>query len=338
MHFLSFAEQVLLLKNLGFTRRALLASLLTPPVSPLLAEPMPRPGAGGRLLVSVSAGTALDALARRVAKTMQAQLPVELEVENVPGAGGLVAAQRVLSAPADSCPLLFANSGLINVVPEMMKDGARFDPEADLAPLAILFRTPFVLFAAAGSGIRSIADLRAQFGRAGQSLRYGITPLYGGNHIAGHVLFQHLGLPAEAVAYTQASQLLLDVATQRVPVGIVTYTTLQAMIAQQRLHPLSVLSAERLALAPDVPSLREQGLAEAAYEGWVGLFHRRDLPAAATRPYAQALQRVFRARPPQIDALEFGFRNAYLDGAPASAFVHEDIARHRVLLRTMVPA
>lgn len=322
--------------NTSPTRRTLLASLLAASAAPLVAEP--RPGASGRLLVAVSAGTALDTLARRIAKTMQAQLPVELEVENVPGAGGLVAAQRVLSAPADSHTLLFANSGLINVVPEMLKDGARFDPEADLAPLAILFRTPFVLFTASGSGIRSIADLRAQFGRAGQPLRYGVTPLYGGNHIAGHVLFQHLGLPAEAVAYTQASQLLLDVAMQRVSMGVVTYTTLQAMIAQQRLHPLSVLSTERLALAPEVPSLREQGLAEAAYEGWVGLFHRRDLPPAATRAYAQALHRIFRASPARMDAVDFGFRNAYLEGAAAAAFVHEDIARHRVLLRKIVPA
>lgn len=316
-------------------RRTLLASLLCGMAGPLAAQALQRAPGHGRLLVTVSAGTAQDTVARRLARALQPHLPAELEVENVPGAGGLVAARRMLHAAADAHSLLFANSGLISVVPETMKDGARFDPQADLAPLAILFKTPFALFTAADSGIHSIADIRDQFARSGQLVRYAITPTYGANHIAGHILFRHLGLPAEAVSYTQASQLLLDVATQRVPLGIVTYPTLQAMIAQQKLRAVSILSGERLALAPEVPALPEQGLADAAHEGWFGLFHRRDLPASGVQPYAEALHKVFRSTPPQMDARDLGFRSAYLDGAAAAAFVQEDMARHRVLLRAM---
>lgn len=282
-----------------------------------------------RLLVTLSSGSGLDTAARRMSQILSEQHKIHIDIDNVPGGGGLLAVQKLLAAPADGQTLLLTNSGLINTVPEVVQDGPRFDPLHDLTPLATLLKTPFVLSVPPKAGLRSLADLQAMALRTRQPVLYGVAPLYGTNHVAGHLLFKRLGLPAKAVPYSQTSQLALDLSTGRLSAAIMSWGTAEPLASKGLLQPLVTLSRQRLPEASDLPHLGELGLGDAAHEGWVGIFHRPTVPAEALQPLAQALAKTIS----QSTALtDLGYLNFYKDAAAAAAFVREDVARHRMLL------
>lgn len=316
------------------SRRQLLQSL-TLAAAPALTTLGASAASRKRLLVTVSAGTGLDTAARRLSQALRDQAGIELDVENVPGGGGLLAVQRLLAAPADGNTLLLANSGLINTVPEMLQDGARFDPLADLVPLATVLKTPFVLFMSPRLEVRSLADLGGPAGRTLAPVSYGFGPLYGASHMAGHLLFKRLGLTARPVAYTQTSQLVLDLAAGRLTAGILAWSNGEALVANRQLQAVAALTRNRLPQAPDVPALAEHGLADSAHEGWAGVFHRPGVPPDALAPLAQALGKLLGPGPARVDLAGLGYLDFYKDAAATAAFVREDVVRHRMLLKDL---
>lgn len=312
------------------SRRTALAALAT--TLPLAALALPAPSVPRRLVVGLPAGAALDVLSRRITELWAERFQLDCEVENAPGGGGLLAAGRVLHAPADGRTLLLANSGLFSTVPVMMKDSLKFDPVAEFAPLAVMVKTPFFLVTSADSPVRQLADLKAEQGLQRKPTHFAVNTLYGANHLAGSLLFKRLGMEAQVVGYTQDSQLLLDLVTQRIPYAVLSWNNLRPLIAQGRIRALCVMTRSRAPFAPTVPALGEFGLEDCAHEGWVGIFHRREVAPDAVQACAQALRQIFTSRPPLLDVGEYGYVNAYLDATQAPAFIQRDITRHRALL------
>lgn len=310
------------------SRRHILTSLAAAIALPLKAQPPSLTSPTRRLVVPVSAGSASDRLTREITRLWADRFRLDFEVENIPGAGSVSAASRVLHAPADGRTLLLANSGLFSTVPMVMKEKLKFNPQAELAPLAILVKTPFFLATSADSPVRQLADLR----RDGKPTHFAVTTLYGANHLAGSMLFRRLGIEAQVVAYSQDSQILADLASQRVPYAALSWNALRPLVEQGRVRPLCVLSEARAPFVPTVPALGEHGLADCAHEGWLGIFHRREVATETLQTCAQALREIFASRPPLFDLGAFGYVNAYLDAAQAAPFIERDIVRHRALL------
>ena len=317
------------------SRRTALGALLCAAAPPLFAQLPSRAAEKRKIIVTGEAGGAVDRIARQMVQVWGDRAGLGFHVENLAGAGGLLAANRVLSSPADGSTLLFTISGLINTVPQVLGSDTKFDPEIDLSPLAIVGKVPFFLFTAGDSTAMSIADIQAQLSQADETTHYGVAPTYGASHVAGYMLFRRLGIKAEAVQYKQVSQLLLDVATKRVPFGISGWGNLQSMLFNSKVRVISALSAKRLPFAAAVPALTEQGLADCAHDGWVGLFHRREVLPEAVRPISKALEQMLRASPPLIDLPSLGYSNFYMDAESSAAFIRRDIIHHRQLLKQM---
>lgn len=277
----------------------------------------------------------IDKIARQMVQVWGERAGISFHVENLPGAGGLLAANRVLNDPADGNTLLFTHSGLINTVPQVLGSDTKFDPEADLSPLAIVGKVPFFLFTSGDSPAMSIADIQAQLSRTGETTHYGVAVTYGASHVAGYMLFRRLGIKAQAVPYKQIGQLLLDVATKRIPFGIGGWGNIQPMLLNSKLRVISGLSAKRVPSAAAFPALTEQGLEDCAHEGWVGLFHRREVLPETVRSSAKTLNQIFGATPPLLDLGNFGYSNSYMDAESSAAFVRRDIIHHRQLLKQM---
>lgn len=312
-----------------------MGALLGAAAAPVFAESPLLTAEKRKLIVSGEAGGSVDRIARQMVQLWGDRAGLGFHVENLAGAGGLLAANRLLSAPADGNTLLLTTSGLINTVPQVLGSETKFDPEVDLAPLAIVGKVPFFLFTATDNPAMSIADVRAQLSRTDETAHYGITPVYGASHVAGYRLFSRLGIKAQAVHYKQVSQLLLDVSTKRVHFGITGWGNIQPMLLNSKVRVISALSVKRVSFAAAIPALTEQGLADTAHDGWVGLFHRREVLPEAVRPISKALNQMFQPSQPLIDLPNFGYFNSYMDADASAAFVRRDIAHHRQLLKQM---
>lgn len=230
-----------------------------------------------RLVVPFSAGGTVDVVARALGTELGRQLGTTVVVENVPGAGGTIAAQRVVGAQADGYTLLFTTPNLtINpaLIPKLP-----FDTEKDLAPVSLVAEIPELLIASANQPYKDWAGF-VQYAKANPGK---LTYASAGNgtlpHVTMELLLQRLNLKVTHVPYKGAAPALNDVLAGLVPLKMDTIATSTQHIKSGRLRPLALASSRRSRLLPDVPTIAESGVP--GYEGilWMGV-----LAPAATPP------------------------------------------------------
>lgn len=272
-----------MLRYLRYLRFLLLAFGVTATALPAAAAWPDKPI---RLVVPFSAGGTVDMVARAVGTQLGSELGVVVVVENVPGAGGTIATQKVASAAADGYTLLFTtpnhtiNPALIKKLP--------FDTAKDLMPVSVVAEIPELLVANASQPFNDMAGF-VQYARAhpGQ-----LTYASAGNgtlpHVTMELLLQRMGLRVTHVPYKGAAPALNDVLAGQVAVKMDTIATSTQHIKAGRLKPLAIASLTRSKLMPDVPTVAESGAP--GYQGilWMGIL----APAGTPADRVQALHKA----------------------------------------------
>src|ERR1700742_2675261 len=152
---------------------ALVATLLAAPA--FAADPI-------KMIVPFAAGGPVDALARILAAELGPRLQSDVVVENLGGAGGLLAVDRAASAPPDGRTILFASVGAF-VITNALKPKPGYDQLKTFAPVARVGAAPTLFIVKADSPIASVPDLIAK-SKGGQKLSYGSAGKGTPTHIA----------------------------------------------------------------------------------------------------------------------------------------------------------
>lgn len=287
------------------------------------------------LIVPISVGSGSDVLARRLATQFDARTGTRFVVVNQPGAGGIVAAGQLLRSPPEEAPLLLGNSGLICRAPLLAKPPPAFDTLRDLVPIALVVRAPAVLVASHGVPVRDLHELRAYARREGGTIQYATSGAGNGPHLAIETLLARLGLKGEHVTYRQLDQGVIDVVEGRVPVGCFNWQSVSAAVTSGRLSAVAVLGDERLAAAPSVSTVSEQGFGAFDAMGWFGVFAARGV-APRVRAWDEAnLRPILEDDAMQRFVRGIGYEPAYLGSAAAARFIAEDFARTRAVLERL---
>ncbi|WGD50028.1 tripartite tricarboxylate transporter substrate binding protein [Bradyrhizobium sp. CB1650] len=242
-----------------------------------------------KIMVGFSAGGPVDVVARIIGDRLGNKLGQPFVVENRAGANGMIAAEVVAHADPDGQTILACNSSTITLNKTLFKD-ARYDPQADFAPLTTVVSAPLVLVVnpenPKTANIKSVADLVAAAKAAPGELAYGS----GGNgnlaHLAMELLSQRAGIKMIHVPYRGGSASEVAVLAQEV---LAVFDPLSAvpLVKAGKLRALAVSSAERLPSLPDVPTVAEAGYPGFDISFWVGFF----LPKATPAPIVEALHR-----------------------------------------------
>jgi len=227
------------------------------------------------LVVPYAPGGNTDLLARTLAQGLGARWGQTVNVENKPGAGTNIGAAQVARAAPDGHTLFLAQSASHGINPTLYRS-LPFDPIRDFAFVALLAESTLFLVTGAQSPWRKVADIGAA-SRAGARLSYGSVGIGSAHHLAGQLLKTRLALDAEHVPYRGSAAVLQALAT-----GEVQYAfdaTALAWVRDGRLRALAVARPQRWPLAPELPSMAEQGVADFEVGGWFGLA----APAATPR-------------------------------------------------------
>src|SRR5947199_4761621 len=113
-----------------------------------------------RIIVGFTAGSATDITARLFAQKLNEAWKTPVTVENIPGAGGSVGAERVAKSPPDGSTLYWGANGALTINPSLQPSSG-FDPARDLAPIARILVMPSILAVHDGVPAKSIAALFA---------------------------------------------------------------------------------------------------------------------------------------------------------------------------------
>ena len=220
-----------------------------------------------RLVVGFSAGGPTDLPARFIADRLGAALGQRVVVENRPGAAGQIATQDVLAKPRDGYNLLLCthfesiNAAVYKSVAYKL---------ADLAPVSQVSRYYYGVVAANDVPAKDwdafVAYTRANPGK----LNYGTIGKGSAQHILALELGKLTGTEMVGVPYKGGADALNDVLAGRVQMYVSPTLAVLPPWKAGRVRLLAVSSPERLAAAPEIPTLVEKGLPFVRF-GWLGI-------------------------------------------------------------------
>jgi len=226
-----------------------------------------------QMIVDLPAGLAPDVAARLIAPALSQRLGQSVVVENRPGAGGNIGAEYVVRAAPDGYTLLAAISG--NAANVALYPNLSFDFARDIAPVAFIGYTPFVLAVTPSLPAKTAAELiayaRANPGKINMaSAGIGTAP-----HLAGE-LFKMLA-DVNLVHVPYRTNYMPDLLAGQVQMSFVALAPAIGYLRAGKLRGLAVTSAKRLPAVPDIPPL---GDVVPGYEGsgWLGIGAPRNTP------------------------------------------------------------
>jgi tripartite-type tricarboxylate transporter receptor subunit TctC len=261
----------------AISRRALGAIGLSLPLARAASAQDAYPTRPVRMVVPFAAGGSTDILARLIAQQLATRLGQQFVVENKPGAGTNIAAEFVVKSRPDGYTLLFGAAAMAtnpSLLPSMP-----YDLFKDLAPIAVIGRTPLVLVVHPSVPARSVQELLA----LARSRPDGLNAATGGNgtipHLATELLRFESGAKLTHIPYRGQATAMPDVLSGRVPMMLESIPPLLPVIRNGELRALAVAEPERLSLLPDVPTLIESGFPGFSAAAWNAMFAPAGTPA-----------------------------------------------------------
>ena len=231
-----------------------------------------------RIIVPYPAGGPTDALARIIGEDMQATFGQTVLIENKPGASGAVGTRDGAKAEPDGYTLVLGNNQTHATNAFLLKNPG-YDPLADFAPVAGLADLQHVLVVRNGLGVSSVADLVALAKREPGKLNYGSTGQGSGSHLAMELFKTKTGTDMQHVPFRGAAPMAQEIAADRIDLAFATLPSVLGLIQGNLMKGLAIASLQRAPQVPDIPLLKEQGVAGGEADSWLALFAPANTPA-----------------------------------------------------------
>lgn len=223
-----------------------------------------------RLVVPFTPGGSTDILARAIGQELTKAWGQAVIVDNVPGAGGSLGADKVAKAPADGYTLLMGHIGTLAVNPSLYP-ALPYDPVKSFAPVAWVARVPNLLVVNPQVTARSVKELvTLAKARPGQ-LNYGS----GGNGSAANLATEYFKLQTGTsllhIPYRGTAPAVNDLIGGQIQLLFTGAPAVLNQIKNGQLRALAVSSPQRLPALPDVPTVAEAGYKDFEADQWYGV-------------------------------------------------------------------
>jgi tripartite-type tricarboxylate transporter receptor subunit TctC len=242
-----------------------------------------------RIVVPFPAGGTTDVVARLVAQRLSESMGQSVVVDNRGGAGGALGADIVAKSNPDGYTLLMHNITFpLSSVAQTLAKRSPFDAERDFAGVSVAVYVPFVLTANPSVPAKDTRELVALLrGNSKLKYNYGSTGPGSVMHVLGEALKRDGKFDMAHIAYKGAAPLKLELLSGRIQIGGDQLSTSLQEIRAGQLKALATSGSKRIAILPDVPTVREQGFPALEFEGFNGLF----APAKTPKAVLDKLQR-----------------------------------------------
>jgi len=228
-------------------------------------------------IVPYPPGGTTDVLARDVAQAVAQALGQPIVIDNRGGAGGQLAMNAVAKATPDGYTLLVSDASLATA-PSLYRQ-LSFDPVKDLQAVARFATVAHIVVVNPQNPAKSLGELIALSKRAPGSLNFGSGGVGSPLHLAGEALRMESAMAWTHIPYKGAAAAILAVIGNEVQVATPSLPAALGFVQAGQLRALAVMSPQRLAVLPDVPTVAELGYPKATVQGWVGLHAPAGTPA-----------------------------------------------------------
>ncbi|MBO9649144.1 MAG: tripartite tricarboxylate transporter substrate binding protein [Variovorax sp.] len=231
-------------------------------------------------------GGPVDTLARILSDGLAKRYNQVAVVDNAAGAAGNIGMDRVKRAKGDGHTLLVVPAGNLTINPTLMPNFP-FNIEKDFVPVTMLAKAPNVLVASPTAGIKTAKDLVAQAKAKPGALSYASPGVGSGLHLAGELFKQQAGVDLMHVPYKGTAPALNDVLGGVVPLMFSNLPGTLQFIKSGKLVALGITDSKRTPVAPEIPTLAEQGIQGVNVTSWYGLLAPAGTPPAVVEQLAK---------------------------------------------------
>jgi tripartite-type tricarboxylate transporter receptor subunit TctC len=259
---------------MGYSARLLAAALCCTSAAPAIAQNWPTKSV--RLLVPFPPGGGTDIQARLLSKVFQQDLGQNFIIDNRTGAGGLIAAQITVDAPADGHTLLFT-SGSISVVTTLYASRIKFNALADLMPVSWLSSTPLVLSLHPSVPAKSVKELVGLAKQKPTIFTAGGNDVGSTAHLSAEMLNQMAGLKTTIVTYRGGGPAVIALISGEIDYIFSTAPSIMPHIKSGKAKALAVTTEKRSAAFPDLPTMSTfyPGFVS---DNWYAMFFPKNTP------------------------------------------------------------
>ena len=228
-----------------------------------------------RIIVGFPAGGAADIGARLVGQYLSDRFGQPFVIENRPGAGGNIGTEAVVRAPPDGYTLLIVNPP--QAINASLYDKLNFNFLRDIAPVASIYRQPYVLEANLSVPVKTVPELIAYAKANPGKLNMASSGIGSGPHVTGELFKMMAGVDMVHVPYRGGAPALTDLIGGQVQIMFDPMTSSIEHIRAGKVRPLAVTTATRSEVLPDLPSV---GDFVPGYEAssWSGVGAPRNTP------------------------------------------------------------
>ncbi len=229
------------------------------------------------IVVPFAAGGPSDALARVIGDRMRVSLGQQVIIENVTGAGGTVGVGRVVRAPADGYTVSIGHWST-HVVNGAIYD-LPYDLLKDLAPVARLPSNPLWIISNKSVPATNLKEFVTWIKSNEDKVSAGTAGPGSASHVAGVYFQNEIGTHFPFVPYRGTGPALTDLMAGQINLIVDQTSNSMAQVKSGAVKAFAVTAKERLASAPDVPTVDEAGLPGLYMSVWYGLWVPRGTPA-----------------------------------------------------------
>ena len=273
-----------------------------------------------KLIVPYPAGGPTDVIARVIAPAMAEELGRPVVVENRAGASGTIGAGGVARSAPDGGTLML-NTSIQVILPHLMK--LPYDSAKDFTPIAQVNSIPFILVVNRDLPFRSVAELVA-FAKANPGkLNYATNSAGSASHVASEQFSKIAGIALTHVPYKGSAPALTDLVGGQVQLMFEQGPSVLPFLQSGRLRALSVTSAARAAIAPDVPTFTEAGYPGFVYSNWQGIWAPGGMAPATAEALGAAMRRALQRPAVRQRLMDMGTEPSALVGAEFRRFAEQ---------------
>jgi tripartite-type tricarboxylate transporter receptor subunit TctC len=305
-----------------------LGALLPVATAPLQAQVGER---AVKFILPVATASGVDTITRAASPALSKALGHPVVVDNQPGAGGIVGTSALVKAAPDGFTLSIVSNNHV-IYPSVYKS-LPFDPIADITPIAVIGSTPIVIVVNPKVPAKNAQELVALLKASPGKYNYGSS----GNgtilHLAAEMFMDEAGVKATHVPYKGVGPMLTDLIGGQVEIGALSLPSIQQHLKSGALRAIGVGTATRLAAAPEIPTMVEQGMPGYLVEGWFAMIGPAKLPAAEVNRINAAVAAAFAT--PEVTEIMAKQGNTINVSTPeyAAQFFPSELAKYAKLVK-----
>ena len=240
------------------------------------------------MVVPFAAGGPTDTVARLIGVPMTKTLKQQVIVENVGGAGGTIAANRVAKAPPDGYTILIHHIGM-STAPALYRK-LPYNPMTDFEPIGLINEVPMTLVAKKDFPAKDLKELIAYVKANKEKVNYANAGLGAASHLCGMIFMSAIQTDVTTIPYSGTAPAMNDLLGGQVDFMCDQTTNTTSQIKAGKINVYGVTTKKRVASLPNVPTMDEAGLKGFEVSIWHALYAPKGTPKPVIDKLTNALQ------------------------------------------------